>query len=404
MAKAALRRMGILALGLAVSLPVGAVTAHALNLVVEKETSGATVPIHGVDLELAGHVDIDQALRFVDNGDNSDVAHVGNGAFPDEVTLRGMTTSGYGNGGMAWGFNLGMGVDANGSESLDVEQNNTSTNIYTRQADAWWYGPSFGTLATGWGPGVARFAGRSDLSGTDHAQNNDNRRAESVVFRDGVGSTNVTVGDLFRDYQGERSNRLAWLSPDFGGLQGGVSLGNDNESEVLLQFLNFSPEQEKEAEEDLYASTSRNGSPKLEAAAAYARNIGQAGTDQDSKYRFTTSGSVLFGNGLNLTAAYGRQDSNLAGVGNNYAWYTKAGWRAGNHAFSADYGWSGGVEDPVFTGNKVEGTRYGLGYQWATNPYLLYIGAEQYEMNRKASGAPDPSKIRTVMGGISVHF
>lgn len=404
MANAALRRLGILALGLAVSLPMGAITAHALGLSLKAEEKGAAVSINGIDLEVAGHVDIDQALRFVDNGNNSDLAHVGNGAFPDEVSIRGQTPSGYGTGGMAWGFNLGMGVDANGSESLDVEQNSGSANVYTRQADVWWYDPDLGTVVTGWGPGVARFAARSDLSGTDHAQNNDNRRVESVLYRDGVGSTNLTVGDVFRDYQGERSNRLAYLSPTYAGLQGGVSVGNDNETEILLRYLTDPLGPEEEEDDGDSSSSSYDEHPKAEASVGYSRNIGQAGTDLDSTYRLTTSASVLMPNGLNFTAAYGRQDPNAPGVPNNSAWYTKAGYRVGNHALSMDYGWSRGVEDPNFPGNKVEGTRYGLGYQWNMNPYLLYLGGEQYEMNRKAAGAPDANHIRSVMGGLSVKF
>jgi hypothetical protein len=405
MAKAALRRMGILALGLAVSLPAGAVTAQARHfghdLVKERDMELATLQVSDI-MEVQAGVDVDQALRFLDNGDNSDLAHVGNGAFPDELTFRGRTNSGYGNGGMSWGFNLGMGIDANGSEGLDVEQNNSSTNFYTRQAEVWWWGP-FGWWATGWGPGAARFVLRSDLSATDHAQNNDNRRVESVVFRDGVGSTQVTAGDLFRDYQGERSNRLAWYSPYVGGLQGAVSLGNDNESEFLLQYISGVPGSAYGAE-DGDAVSSLPGGPAVEAAVGYSRNIGQVGTDLDSKYRLGTSASVLLSSGLNFTVAYGRQDPVEPGIPTNSAWYTKVGQRFGNHAFSVDYGWANRVNDPVFTGDTVKGTRYGVGYQWNKNPYLLYLGFEQYEMNRNAAGAPDPSKVRSLMGGLGVHF
>jgi hypothetical protein len=358
-----------------------------------------------VDWKISGH--INRMVRFADDGDKSDIQHLDNSNSQTRIRIKGL--EGYGDTG--WGFKWETGITSNLSEFASLEQStsDSQSEFMTRLAYIWYYAP-WGKASMGQGYGAAWKTGQRDLSGTYDAQANDSRLWGSINFHDMVGTSSNTAGGLFRGigYGGEREDRVRYDSPSFGGFKLSASWGNDDEQEYAVKYRAVSRDTSGREWDPEGPVSSLLGAAQMDLALGYTRNtddtpVGSGGMG-DSKSKIATSGSVLWNNGLNLTLAWGQQDPLNATDPTNHAWYSKVGYRTGKNAFSVNYGESVGVPDLDFGGFKLNGRQWGFAYARDMDPYTVYAGAEQVDLERKVPGQPDPDSMRSVVAGVRVDF
>ncbi|HVP06256.1 MAG TPA: porin [Candidatus Acidoferrum sp.] len=379
----------------------------------------------GTDLNFYGQ--INRMLRYGSDGDHSDFQQLDNGTNQTRVGIAASTTSGYGPI-QRWGANYELGITSNLSTYVPLKSsgpyNVSQSPFQTRIAEVWGEG-RWGKLSLGQGNGAARFAGRTDLSGTQMTNGNDFRGASATQFRDSSGIARGDVDDVFHFYEGLRDDRVRYDLPTWQGLSASVSMGTDQEREFGLTYGDTVGAHHNSFDESSsYADSSwyhRWYDSKVAASLGYSENIdinsvfpNSTSSGYSILYRrqLAASASILHPSGFNLTAAYGRQSpigipaftTSTINHNNNSAWYLKGGYRFGSHAFSIDYGRSEGVRDPQFTDEKVNGMHWGAGYNWEMGAYDLYGGIRQFKMERHVAGASDPHAIDTVTAGVRMRF
>jgi len=385
---------GLAAAGLAALVAAGPAQAGRWDEGEAKAGSPVSISaLSTMDIRLSGR--FARLLRSADIGKESDLQNLDNSAFPNYLRLNGRTKNDYGNG-MAWGVNVEMGFQSNPSNQSNVGDENSNTDLYNRATQIWWDTGRFGKVKLGYGPGAARSAGRNDLSGDPYGQNNDNRRGEGIVMRDGVGSTNLSLGELFRDYQGRRDDYLTYYTPRIAGFNLGVSYGNDDAQEYALNYRLGE-----------WGEKGEKGT-QVKASLAYLRNLESNTTGFSTPLGevedgWDMSASWRLANGISVTGAYGIQHPVANNQPTNFAYYSKLAYDLGQHTVSADYGISRGILDPVFF-DKVFGTHYGLGYEWDLDPYGVFAGYEIYQADRQAPGQPDPDDVKSFTAGLRVNF
>jgi hypothetical protein len=357
----------------------------------EKRKDSALSAVAG-NMELFFGGRINELARIADNGTESSTQFLNNEAFPNRVYVRGRTTEGYGNG-MSWGFKAEWALPNNPSDQADIPDESASGGVEVRSAYAWWDSGGLGKTKIGYQPGFNRYAGRADLSGTKHAQNNDNRPWAGIQLRDGTAFSGVTAGTLFRDYEPMRADGISYYSPTVAGFQFGVTYGNDDSWQYGVKYYG-------ELESGLRAK----------AALGYNRNTENAtsitgvGSNTEAEDSLVGSGSVALDNGLTLTAAYGIQHPADEAQFTNFGYYAKVGyWLTATQAVSVDYGLSRGTVDPGFS-DKMFGDRYGIGWERDFDPYIVYASLEQIKGDRQASGATDVDAANVLIFGVQLDF
>jgi hypothetical protein len=341
-----------------------------------------------MELRLGGS--IDEIIRIGGNGVSSGTQFLNNGAYPNNVYIRGRTKNDYGNG-MSWGFKLETTVPTNPSDQADIPDEIGNRSTETRSGYVWWDSGKNGKVKLGFQPGFNRWAGRVDLSNTRHAQNNDNRRWAGIDVTDGTGSLGVTAGELFRDYEPARGGGITYYSPEFSGFRVGATLGNDDAWQFGARY-----------------SGTLQGGMQAKAALGYNRNVENAtqisaGANSEAEDSWVASGSVLLPTGLSITGAYGLQHPAAANQFTNFAYYAKAGYALSeNQGVSIDYGFSRGTfESAAF---KIFGERYGIGWERNFMPYIVYANLERIQGDRQAPGGGEADPVDVVTSGIRIEF
>jgi len=363
--------------------------ARAEKVAKDQRTPLTVSAVSGMDLQLSGR--FDRLIRIADNGTESATQNLDNSAFPNYLRLRGRTKENYGNG-MSWGFKAEMGVHSNPSDQADIPDETGNLLVDARSTYVWWDSGGNGKVKVGYQPGFNRYAGVIDLSGTEHAHNNDNRRWSDIELRDSAGFANVNLGELFREYDPPRGDYITYYSPTISGFQFGTSYGNDDTWQFGAR----------------YDGTLASGM-RAKAAVGYNRNFESATTlgfaNQEVEDGWVTSGSVLLPSGLSFTGAWGLQHPAANGQFTNFSYYLKAGyWLSDNQAVSLDYGFSRGVVDPTF-GDKIFGCLFGLGWERSWDPYRVYANLERVQGDRQSSAATDDvDAVNTVNLGVGINF
>lgn len=228
--------------------------------------------------------------------------------------------------------------------------------VYSGRYGAFWFGQ--GSMAT---DGAAEV----DNSGTSivgYASLPDT--AGGFAFRDGEALSDVTIGDVFKDFDGSRRFRLRYDTPDFSGFKLSVAYGE----EILAE----------DDDADYYDTAIRyaleNDQFKVDAALGYSWK-----NDEDTTEQLVASGSVVHvPTGLNLTLATGDE----RGDGGDYA-YAKFGWagdvwRYGTTAISIDYF---GGEDYDTDGSESKSWGLQAVQTFAEQNIDAYIGYREFSYN-----------------------
>ncbi len=287
---------------------------------------------------------------------------------------------------LVFNFETALGAPGSSSFSQDSDPVWTWEKTDLRKIDLAWSG-TFGTFSIGQGSMASDGIATNDLSGTTMASTVTTAdSAGGYLFRLGDGDlSDVTIGNVFSDFDGGRKGRVRYDTPSFNGFTLAASYGQ----EILAE----------DDDRDFYDIAAfyqgDAGDMKVRAGLGYA----WVEDDGDTSEAYAGSVSVLHGpTGLNGTlAAGGRPD------GAHYV-YGKAGWIAnltdvGGTAFSADY-YSG--QD--FGTDGSESTQWGVQATQNFDDLNLeaYLGYAAYTFDDD-SGA-DYQDASSVLAGIRWKF
>jgi hypothetical protein len=326
--------------------------------------------------------------QVIDNGDLSS-GRIGD--LPSHQSYIRAAGHGMGAGPFTWGYKAELGLNFNSLQFQDYNGTASGPDYNIRTAQTWYKTP-YGKFVLGQGAGAARYATRQDLLGTDIVSDFDFRRLENATFHPNSGTTTLTPAMLFPELAGERSGRIKYMTPRFGGLKMGYSYAPDNdEQEFQVRYRNGAGEGDEEAAE-------AGGGVSFKTAAAYVRSTeGYTAfgvLDEPVDYRIAWSGSAMF-NHFGLTASYGNQHFKDGALPPNWATFVKAGYNFGPNTVSATYGLSRGVE--AFNVGKVEGLIYELAYALDLDPYILGLAISVLQADPTDPAAPSVDDLHTAM-------
>lgn len=339
-----------------------------------------------------------------DNGEQSGFAVGDSGAYPSFLGFKVRTMDGYGPG-YAWGAKVEFGLGANSLENFNLTDfgSGSSDGAKVRRADTWVKLP-VAKFKGGYGPGVARFVTMEDNSGTSLIHAMDARDVWSIpVTLDNGTATTLFLQDSFAKYDGDRGPRVAVYSNRYGGVKGGISYADQDEIEYYINYAMYRDEgySHEEAEEEAYWDWYW-GVDDLDFSVGYIRNIGDQFAFDESKSRLGASVSILFSNGFNVTAAYGRRDSRNPSLPDASSTYVKVGKKWGNHAMTLDWNQTIGADESSY--GKTQGARYGVAYVLQSGHYQLGAGVENYTTEFNDSAAPDTNDVQVYKMTLAVSF
>lgn len=331
-----------------------------------------------VRLSLSGQVN--RGLLFVDDGEETEVHNVDNDASSTRIRFIGEADA---SDTLTVGAAIEVQLESNSTAS--VNQNTTSSgegpdNFTQRRLEVYFADKNLGKLWLGQGWTASEGSSEEDLSGTALAGYSDTDiLAGGQIFRNADNTLSTTnVKSAFTNMDGlGRTDRIRYDTPSIAGFTLATSLTQGEAKDVAVKY--------KTGYEGL----------KVAAILAYA--------DPDStdvEDQVNGSISVLLDGGLNATFAAGSQST--ADNRDPSFYYTKLGYKMGDHAFSVDYHRS----DDTLSGAAAvgdEATSYGAQYvrtlkDWSTE---AYVGIRNYELDRTGSDFQD---VLGVLAGARVKF
>ena len=328
-------------------------------------------PVYAVSFKISGQVN--RAVEYVDNGDDSDLFHVDNDASSTRFRFVGSEEIGHG---ITAGFVWESQFESNSSADIDVGQDSDGSSSFTERKLEAYFSGSWGKVSIGQGDGAANNTSEVDLSGTAVINYSDVAvMAGSVNFVDSSGAPVAEIGDTRNNFDGlSRNDRLRYDSPKLGPVTLSASATNGDAWELAAAL-----------------STEMEGFGKIAAAIGYVD-----GKDRADYEQVGGSISFLHDSGINLTLAYGMRDfDNRSEEAENY--YIKIGYTRGKHAVSVDWGQT---DDLAVDGD--ESSSYGAGYVYNIYKGIeLYAGYRLYDLDRSGVSTED---INVFMAGTRVKF
>jgi predicted porin len=216
-----------------------------------------------------------------------------------------------------------------------------------------------------------------DLSGTTvAAYSSVNDVGSSFEFKDNGEEIGVSVGQSRSNFDGlSRKDRVRYDTPKWAGFYGSGSVGNKSRGDVAARYAG-----------DF-------GWAKFAAAAAWA-DFGTSSETVDGQ--FSSSASMLFNFGLNLSASYAKQDKD-----NKDPWniFGKIGYQfLEKHAASVQ--WS---RTENLSAKDDEGDTFGIAYVFSPWKSVELYGTYYLHMLDRDEGS-DPDDINIIMTGGRVKF
>ncbi|HEU4476622.1 MAG TPA: porin [Methyloceanibacter sp.] len=350
-----------------------------------------------MSVQLYGQVT--RALLNADDGTQNKWFHVDNEA---SGTRLGATGTGQVMPGLRAGFRIEFDFQSNESQRVtfgtasapgivsNFPAHVSGAGFSERHADAWVEG-AWGRVNIGQGDGAANGATESDLSGTGLA--NGIGVADlggGFAHRTSAGVlTNTTIGGAINQQDFEsRYDRLMYVTPNFAGIRGQVSWGQNANTDI------------KEA--SLWYGGKLGGLGEIAAAIGWSEQGAAApGAAKDE----TIGGSIswLHGSGLNVTLSYSNRDNPVAAgaAGRDSTFtYAKVGWKFGTHAIAVDYAMG---EDFLAVGDEAK--MYGIGYVWNPVRFLeIYAAYKIHEMELGVGGGTSLEDVKIGTIGTRVRF
>jgi hypothetical protein len=333
-------------------------------------------PAHAIDFTLSGQVN--RAAMYVDDGSTAKWFFVDNENSSTRFRFRGSNAFEKG-----WkvGFLWEVEMQSNSSDevSMDDAADLGPVNFNERHMDIWV--EKWGTLRLGQGDTASNGTSEVDLSGTDVAAYSGaafiGGNFEFQKNGEGIG---VTVSNSRNNFDGlSRKDRVRYDTPRWRGFFASASLEGNSEWDVAARYAgDFG-------------------------WARFATAVGWAdfGTSKDSADgtkdgRFSSSASMLFKNGLNLTASFGYGFRDAADPWNLYG---KIGYRFLRiHAASIQYS-----RTENLSAKNDKGDTFALAYVFSPWKGVEFYGSYFLHMLDRDQGS-NPDNINIGFAGARVKF
>jgi len=340
----------------------------------------AISPANAVDFAISGQ--INRAVMYADDGSTGKWFFVDN----DNSSTR-FRFTGANDFENSWKVGIVWEVEmqSNASNKVSMDENDTSDVHFDERKMEFWVSQTYGKAWLGQGDTASNGTSEVDLSGTTvAAYSSVGDVGSSFEFqKDGAG-TNITVGGSRSNFDGlSRKDRLRYDTPKFAGFYGSASVMSENRWDAALRYAG-----------DF-------GWAKLAAAGAWS----DPGTSGDSELSnpvrdvdgwFSSSASMLFNNGLNLTVSYAKRDQDNTDPWNLFG---KVGYQfLEKHAASIQYS-----RTENLSAKDDKGDSFGLAYVFSPWKSVEFYGTYYLHMlDRDAAG--DPDDINIFMTGGRVKF
>jgi predicted porin len=329
-------------------------------------------PAYAIDFAISGQVN--RAGMYVDDGESAKWFFVDNDNSSTRFRFRG--SNDFENGwkvGFLW--EVEMQSNASNKMSMDEDGDTTDVNFNERHMDVWI--EKWGTLRLGQGDTASNGTAEVDLSGTDVAVYSAvGDVGGNFEFRDGSDKTGITVGSSRSNFDGlSRKDRVRYDTPNWAGFFASGSVENQSQFDMAARYAG-----------DF-------GWARFAAAAGYA-NFGTSSDTKDDE--ISSSASMLFDFGLNLTASYAYQWAD-----NNNPWnlFGKIGYQfLEKHAASVQYS-----RTENLSADDDKGDTFGVGYVFAPWKSVELYGTYYLHMLDRDEGT-NPDDINILMGGARVKF
>lgn len=332
-----------------------------------------------INLSISGQVN--RAVNYVNDGQDSDIYHVDNDASSTRIRAVG---EGRVNEDVKIGAKIEFEVESNSSN--DVSQSNKSAGTATfkdRVLEAY-FDTSAGKVSIGQGSTASDGTSEVDLSRTTViAYSSTASIGGGLLFRESAsgGLTTTAVKNAFSNLDGlGRDDRLRYDSPSFNGFKLSGSLISDEKWDLAARW------------------GGKFSSFDVAAAFGYAD---PSSTTTD--YRLSTSVSMLHRpTGLNVTGALGYDEHNNRD--NSKFWYLKGGWIVnpfdfGDTAFSIDVSETEGLPS-----EKDKGLTFGAYVVQHLADYgtEFYGGVRNYDLDVSSDPSVDDILVGTI--GTRIKF
>jgi hypothetical protein len=333
-------------------------------------------PAYAVDFTISGQVN--RAALYADDGTSAKWFFVDNDNSSTRFRFRG--SNDFEN---DWkvGFLWEVEMQSNASNKVAMTDDSDLGDVTFNERHMEVWIEKWGRLRLGQGDTASNGTSEVDLSGTAvAAYSSVGDVGGNFEFRDGSDKTGITVGASRSNFDGiSRRDRVRYDTPRWAGFFASGSIEGNSEWDLAARYAG-----------DF-------GWARLAAAAGYA----DYGTSSDSKDgtrdgNFSSSASMLFDFGLNLTASYAFRDQDGT---NPWNLFGKIGYQfLKKHAASIQYS---RTKNLLNKDNK--GDTFGVGYVFTPWKSVELYGTYYLHMLDLDQGS-DPDDINIFMTGARVRF
>ena len=341
--------------------------------------AGVVAPMTAQALDVNVYGQVNRALRFADNGVNSDVQHVDGSASKSRF---GFNTAGEVMPGIMAGAKLEIGFANNPGGGLDIEQADIGAasppdydeNHVDARHSLLYFSGDFGKVTLGNAPaagnGVMWTGYNGAWAGTEYSP--DTNSGLSVMTTGDMGmDSGHNVVTFFPSANIGRKNTLRYDTPSIGPIAISASVQKDSETSHAWSFG---------------ASLGHDVGPtSVKAGLIYMEDV------------FGIAGGLGFANGTSVNAAWGTGD----GVAKDFEdMYINVAHTWGNMSVAVQYR---STEHKNAMGTELEGRSVGLGAQYAVGSGVdVYAGFNSYSFD--TSMGPDLEDINAFHIGSLVTF
>ncbi len=325
--------------------------------------AGAIAPMaaQALDVSVSGHVN--RAIRFADNGANSDVQHVDGSASKSRFRF---TAEGEVMAGLTAGAHIEYGSSNNAGGGTDVDMADNKASFDARHSLLYLSG-DFGKVTLGNAPsagnGIMWTSHNGAWMGTEYSP--DTNSGLGVMMTDGMAS-GYSVFSFFPSVNTPRTNTLRYDTPSIGPVSLSASIQKDSADGHDWHF-----------------------------GASLGHDVGAANVIGGLLYeedKIGIAGGIAFANGTSVNAAWGSDDADGQDFEDMYINVAHA-W--GNMNVAIDY-------RSTDNGMNMEGRAVGLGAQYSLGGGVdVYAGFNNYSFDAPGMDLEDISAIHV---GSRVRF
>jgi len=331
----------------------------------------AVSPANAVDFAISGQ--INRAGMYVDDGNRAKWFFVDN---ENSSTRFRFTGSNDFEKGWKVGILWEVEMQSNSSDEVSMDRTDIGDITFRERKIEFWV-EKWGRLWLGQGDMASNGTSEVDLSGTDVAAYSSVADVGgSFVFQKNGTQSGITVGGSRSNFDGlSRRDRIRYDTPKWAGFYASAAVANSSRWDGALRYAG-----------DF-------GWAKFAAAAAWA-DFGTSSATTDS--RFSSSASMLFDFGLNLTASYARQKQDNTDPWNLFG---KVGYQfLEKHAASIQYS-----RTKNLSAKDDKGDTFGLSYVFSPWKSIQFYATYYLHMLDRDKGS-DPDDINIGFAGGRVKF